>query len=79
MHGMTLSDRLFGAGVVIFLYYSVITAIFSYILFAIIDPGSDRQDDCSCRRNGMKRGFSQEQIDLSLQFQKKIMTPPGPC
>jgi hypothetical protein len=64
-----------GAGVVIFLYYSVITAVFSYILFAVIDPGLIDKMIAAAEETGMKRGFSQEQIDLSLQVQKKIMTP----
>ena len=76
MHGMITFGQALGAGVVIFLYYSVITAIFSYILFAIIDPGLIDKMIAAAEETGMKRGFTQEQIDLSLQFQKKIMTPP---
>jgi hypothetical protein len=75
MHGMITFGQALGAGVVIFLYYSVITAVFSYILFAVIDPGLIDKMIAAAEETGMKRGFSQEQIDLSLQVQKKIMTP----
>lgn len=39
LHGQMTYGQAVGAGMVIFLYYSIITAIFTYILFAFIDPG----------------------------------------
>ena len=39
LHGQMTYGQAVGAGIVIFFYYSIITAIFTYILFAFIDPG----------------------------------------
>ncbi len=38
LHGYITYGQAVGAGVVIFLYYSIIMAIFTYILYAVIDP-----------------------------------------
>ena len=38
MHGMITFGQALGAGIVIFLYYTIIIAVFSYILYAFIDP-----------------------------------------
>ncbi len=39
MHGQITYGQAVGAGVIICLYYAVIMAVFTYILYAVIDPG----------------------------------------
>jgi len=76
MHGMISYGQALGAGVIICLYYSVIMAIFSYILYAFIDTGLIDKILAMSEEAGLKKGYTQEQIDLGMRFTKKIMTPP---
>ena len=46
MHGQITYGQSVGAGVVIFLYYAIIIAIFTYILYTVIDPGLDCKTAC---------------------------------
>lgn len=64
-----------GAGVVICLYYSIISAIFTYILFKFIDTGLTAKIVAFAEETMSKKGFSQTQIDAGMAFQRKIMVP----
>ena len=75
MHGYMTYGQAVGAGVVIFLYYSIITAIFTYILFAIIDPGLIDKQLAAAEELMAKRGIPQEAMDAGLNIQKKMMKP----
>jgi hypothetical protein len=76
LYGYITFGKALGAGVVICLYYSVIMAIFSYILYKFIDTGLIDKMVAISEEAGLKKGFSQEQIDLGMKFTRKIMTPP---
>lgn len=76
MHGMITYGQALGAGVIICLYYAIIMAVFSYILFAIIDKGLIDKMLAISEEAGLKKGYSQEQIDMGMKFSHKIMTPP---
>ena len=39
MHGQITYGQSVGAGVIICLYYAIIMAVFTYILYTVIDPG----------------------------------------
>jgi hypothetical protein len=75
LHGYITYGQSLGAGVIIFLYYSIITAIFTYILYKFIDTGLTAKMIAFAEETMAKRGLTQEQIDAGLSIQKKIMVP----
>jgi len=75
LHGYMTYGQAVGAGVVIFLYYSIIIAIFTYILYAVIDPGLIDKQLAAAEELMAKRGLPQEAMDAGLKIQKKMMKP----
>jgi hypothetical protein len=75
MLGMITYGQAFGAGVIICLYYAIIMAVFSYILYSFIDTGLINKLIAMNEEAGLKKGLTQEQIDLSMKVTRKIMTP----
>jgi len=75
LHGYIKYGQSVGAGVVIFLYFSVIAAIFTYILYKFIDPGLIDKQLAMAEEILSRRGMNQEMIDASMKIQKKIMIP----
>jgi Protein of unknown function (DUF4199) len=75
MHGMITYGQALGAGVIICLIYAVIMAVFSYILYAFIDTGLIDKLIAISEEAGLKRGLTQEQIDMSMKVTRKLMTP----
>jgi hypothetical protein len=74
-HGMIAYGEALGAGVIICLYYAIIMAIFTYILYAVIDPGLMDKSLAYSEELLQKRGLPQASIDAGMTIQKKIMTP----
>lgn len=74
-HGQITYGQSLGAGMVIFLYYSVIAAIFTYILFKFIDPGLTEKQLAMAEELMVKRGAPQAAIDAGMAMQRKIMKP----
>lgn len=75
LHGFITFGQAVGCGVVIFFYYAVITAIFTYILYAIIDTGLIDKQMAMAEELMLKRGMPQEAIDAGMKIQKKMMVP----
>jgi hypothetical protein len=75
MHGMITFGQALGAGVVICLYYSIIIAIFTYILYAFIDTNLIDKMLAMAEEKLLDRGLSQSQIDAGMSVQSKIMKP----
>jgi hypothetical protein len=75
LHGMITFGQAVGAGVVICLIYSIIMAVFSYILYSFIDTGLINKLMAVSEEAGLKRGLTQEQIDASMKITRKMMTP----
>jgi hypothetical protein len=75
MHGQITYGQSVSAGVVIFLYYAIIMAIFTYILWAIIDPGLVKKSMAISEEAMVKRGVPQSAIDTGMAFTAKIMKP----
>ncbi len=75
MHGQITYGQAVGAGVVIILYYSLISAVFSYVLFTIIDPGLVAKQMAVTEQGMVDKGLTQEQIDAGLAFSAKLMKP----
>lgn len=75
LHGLITYGQSVGAGVVIFIYYSVIIALFTYLLYKIIDPGLIGRQLAVAEELIEKRGLPREATDAALSFQKKFITP----
>jgi len=75
LNGYMTYGQSLGAGIIIYLYYSVIIAIFTYILFAVIDPGLQDKFLASAEAELVKRGIPEENLDQVMAMQKKFMNP----
>ncbi len=75
LYGYITYGKAFGSGVVIFLYYSIIIAIFTYILYTVIDTGLMDKQLAYSEEIMQKRNLSQETIDAGMKFNRKIMKP----
>ncbi len=75
MHGQITYGQSVGAGVVMCLYYSVCIAIFTYLLYSVIDPGLVGKSLAYAEEAMVKKGAPQEAIDAGMAFTKKIMKP----
>jgi hypothetical protein len=75
MHGQITYGQSVGAGVIIFLYSSILTAIFSYVLYTVIDPGLVAKQLAMAEQGMVDKGLPQAQIDAGLAFTAKIMKP----
>jgi hypothetical protein len=75
LQGQMTYGQAVGAGMVIFLYYSIITAIFTWILFAVIDPGLIDKQIAFAEELLQKRGLPQEAMDAAMRVQQKMIKP----
>jgi hypothetical protein len=75
MHGQINYGQSVGAGVVIFVYYAIIMAIFTYILWTVIDPGLAKKSMALSEEAMVKKGLPQAAIDTGMAFTAKIMKP----
>jgi hypothetical protein len=75
LHGYITYGQAVGAGVVIFLYYSLIIAVFTYLLYAVIDTGLIAKQLAFAEELYEKRGMPQEAMDAALKIQKKFIKP----
>jgi hypothetical protein len=75
LNGYITYGQALGTGVIICLYYSIISAIFTYILYKFIDTGLTGKILAITEETLVKQGKSQEIIDAAMAFQKKIIIP----
>jgi hypothetical protein len=75
MHGQITYGQSVGAGAVIFVYYAIITAVFTYILYTMIDPGLVKKTLALSEEVMEKKGMPQASIDAGMAFTAKIMKP----
>jgi len=75
LHGYIRYGQSVGAGVIIFLYFSVIAAVFTYILYKFIDPGLIDKQLSMAEEMMVQRGTPQTTIDAAMKIQKKIVIP----
>ena len=75
MHGQITFGQSVSAGVIICLYYAIIMAIFTYILYAVIDTGLTAKQLAFAESKMMERGIPQASIDAGMAIQAKIMKP----
>ena len=75
LNGFITYGQSLGAGVIIMLYYSLITAVFTYLLYKFIDPNLTDKLLAITEEQLVERGMTEGMIEQSMQIQKKIMTP----
>ncbi len=75
LHGFMTYGQAIGAGMVIFLYYAILTALFTYILYAFIDTELAGKQLVIAEEAMLKKGLPQAQVDAGLSVQTKIMKP----
>ena len=64
-----------GAGVIICLYSTVITAIFMYLLYTVIDPGLIDKQLAFAEEKILEQGVPQATVDAAMAIQRKLVKP----
>jgi len=75
MHGQITFGQSVGAGVIMCLYYAIIMAVFTYILYTVIDTGLTAKQLAFTESKMVERGMPQATIDAGMALQEKIMKP----
>src|SRR5512140_1874312 len=75
LRGYITYGQAVGAGVVIFLIYSIITAVYTYILYTVIDPELTAKQLAFTEEMMAKKGMPQQALDTAINMQKKMMKP----
>jgi hypothetical protein len=75
LHGQITYGQSVGAGLVIFVYVAIIMAVYTYILWAFIDPGLVSKSMAMSEEAMVKKGVPQAAIDTGMSFTAKIMKP----
>jgi len=75
MKGFLSYGQSLGAGVVIVLYYAVISSVFAYILYSYIDPGLIEKMMAVAEQKILDRGLPEGAVEQAMNFQEKIMKP----
>jgi len=73
--GMITFGQALGAGLIIFVYYAVIMAVFTYLLYAVIDPDLVDKQLAFAEEEMIKRGIPESAIEAGMKVQTKIMKP----
>ena len=64
-----------GAGVIISLYAAIISAVFLYLLYAVIDTGLVDKQLALVEETIMARGLPQAAVDKAMAIQRKLLKP----
>ncbi len=76
LHGMITYGQSVGAGMIIFVYQSIIAAVFGYLLYTVIDPELAGKSLAFVEEQMRAKGkIPEDMIETSLEMQKKFMTP----
>jgi hypothetical protein len=75
-YGNISYSQALGAGMIIFVYYAIIIAIFSYILYAWIDPDLVDKQLAFAEEQMLEKGVPAEAVDAGMKVQAKLLKPP---
>jgi hypothetical protein len=75
MHGQITYGQAVGAGTVMFVYVSIIMAVFTYLLWGVIDPELVKKSMAMSEEAMVSKGVPQAGIDAGMAFTAKIMKP----
>ena len=73
--GFVTYGQSFGAGMVIFVYFSIIMALFTFILYKFIDPTLIDQQLAHAEQLLVDTGIPQSSIDMAVEMQTALLTP----
>lgn len=72
---MTYGQAL-GIGLLTVIFSSVLSGIYTYLLFAVIDPSLQEQLRIVTEQGFVEKGMSEEQIDATIGIVSKLQSPP---
>lgn len=76
LHGRITYGQSVGAGVIIFLYYSIIMAVFTYLLYTVIDPDLTGRMIAFVEEQIRATGrIPEDSIETTMRIQKKFLQP----
>jgi hypothetical protein len=75
LHGIITYGQAVGAGVIIFLYHSILAAIFTYLLYKVIDPALPAKMIAFIEETMLEKGIPEASLDTVMAIQKKIFKP----
>ena len=75
LRGYITYGQAVGAGVVISLYSAIVMAVFSYILYTVLDPGLTAKKLAFIEEMMLKKGVAQATVDTAMKMQEKLQTP----
>ena len=75
LKGFITYGQSMGAGVIIVLYYAIISAVFAYILYSFIDPGLIDKMLAVAEQRIIDRGLPESAVEQAMNMQSKIMKP----
>jgi len=74
-NGFITYGKSLGVGVVIFIYASVIIAIYTYLLYTVIDPGMIDKQMAMAADKMVAKGIPEASMDAALKMQEKMLKP----
>lgn len=74
-NGFISYGRALGTGMIIFIYTAIIVAIFSYLLYSIIDPGLIDKSIAAAAAKLEAKGIPESSMDAALSMQEKMLKP----
>ena len=75
MKGFMTYGQSMGAGVVVVLYYAIISSLFAYILYSYIDPGLIDKMIAVAEEKILARGLPESAVEQTMKIQEKLMKP----
>lgn len=72
---MTYGQAL-GVGLMSIIFASVLSSIYAYLLYAVIDPGLLDQVRIMTEQKILEKGIPEEQLDTAMNLAMKFQTPP---
>jgi hypothetical protein len=75
LNGYISYGKALGAGIVINIYNALIMALFTYLLYSIIDPGLTVKKLAFIEEMMLKKGTPQAGIDAIMKMQEKLNRP----
>jgi len=74
-NGFITYGKALGSGMIMFIYAAVLVAIYTYILYAVIDPGLIDKTIAVSTAKLEAKGMPQAAIDAATKMQEKMMKP----
>lgn len=73
--GFISYGKCIAVGVMISLFASILLAIYSYLFFTFFDQSAIRKIMDLAEENMVKKGMTEEQIEMAMKYTTKFMTP----